>query len=584
MDVLQLDLRTIVFLLFAGNITSAVVLFAYKASELHGRAYKTFMHGKLLQGIAWLLLSFRGGIPDLLSVYLGNSLLIFGFCFEALAINAVPNYRENREKVLIGIAVTSVVGFDIFANTPGLRVSIASLITCIFFFIAGLKLLYRGKESALHATIGILYFGNGLIHFIRSATYFLAPESITLLSPGLVQTLSFLAAYILVFTSTIGFLLIIKKYDDEVLRTSEIKFSKVFHLSPSAVALTEFESGKVVEVNRVFEEITGFTSPELEGKSFVELGIWGSAEGRANVMKKVALNGSITNFEYPFYNKAGETVIGLFSAVIIEVNGKKLLVSVTNDITERYKDAERAAQNARDLQAANRTKDTLFSIISHDLRGPFHPILNLSEMLNANLTTLQPDEIKMFAASIYSNSQKVYDLLQNLLEWSRMQKGQMKFAPNDIHLLTVVEQVLSVLNQNALEKTIQFITSIEKDIYVYADEHMLRSILHNLVNNAIKFTGENGQVIINASVSEGQTIVSVTDTGVGISPEHIQKILSPDEFITTIGTFNEKGTGLGLMLCKDFITKHQGTFTINSEEGKGTQITVTFPNIPGSII
>jgi signal transduction histidine kinase len=229
------------------------------------------------------------------------------------------------------------------------------------------------------------------------------------------------------------------------------------------------------------------------------------------------------------------------------------------------------------LLVLNSTKDRFFSIIAHDLRNPFHTVSGFAEILINDYKKLSPEKIERFLSLIYTSSLSGHNLLENLLQWSRSQTGRISYSPAKLNLTAIAEETISLLEGNARSKNITLQSLIDQNITVLADENMLKTIFRNLVSNAIKFTPENGTVTIKAASSNLQVEVTVADTGVGIPKENLSLLFRIDATVTTKGTANEAGTGLGLILCKEFIEKHHGKIWVESEEGKGSQFKFTLP-------
>ncbi len=229
------------------------------------------------------------------------------------------------------------------------------------------------------------------------------------------------------------------------------------------------------------------------------------------------------------------------------------------------------------LQKLNDDKDKFFSIIAHDLKNPFTALLGYTEILNDDFEQLSIEKLRMFSSSLHKSARSVYALLENLLQWSRLQTGRIDFHPARFMLRNVINQAVDVFNINAAKKDVQLIVSADPLIAVNADENMTETILRNLLSNAIKFTKEKGQVRISA-MEEGSFVrVTVEDTGVGISESDIDKLFIIGKKVMPVGMEEEKGSGLGLILCKEFVEKNGGTITVESHEGKGTKFVFTLP-------
>ncbi len=240
---------------------------------------------------------------------------------------------------------------------------------------------------------------------------------------------------------------------------------------------------------------------------------------------------------------------------------------------------QQLAEQNRQLQELNATKDKFFSIVAHDLKNPFSTLVTLSGILKDGLGNYGVDQIEKYAQMIYQTSERGYNLLENLLEWSRSQTGSIRFHPESVKLKEIVTKSLNVLENHAKNKHISIHSEIPEDMLAFVDVKMLATIIRNLVSNAIKFTERGGNVNIGAKDTGEQIAITVSDTGVGITEEHMKKLFRIDTYLSTAGTTGEKGTGLGLTLCKEFIEKHGGKIWVKSEVGKGSHFTFTLPKV-----
>lgn len=234
------------------------------------------------------------------------------------------------------------------------------------------------------------------------------------------------------------------------------------------------------------------------------------------------------------------------------------------------------AQNKK-LKTLNATKDKFFSIIAHDLKSPYNAVLGFSDILLTQSENLDRQEIKSIADMIKRSADVAVNLLTNLMVWSQSQTNRIKFNPEVLDLTDIVSHVILLYNETALQKGISLSFDLPENSTVTGDREMLDTILRNLVSNAIKFTRPGGKIIVSAVKDEYETIVSVADNGIGISKENKKKLFRIDEGYTTAGTEKEKGTGLGLILCLEFVEKHGGRIWVESTPGKGTIFSFSIP-------
>ncbi len=230
-----------------------------------------------------------------------------------------------------------------------------------------------------------------------------------------------------------------------------------------------------------------------------------------------------------------------------------------------------------ELSEINISKDKFFSIIAHDLKNPFQTIIGFSEMLKEGIKSGDTASFEYYAMLINKSAVQTLRLLENLLEWANSQRGKMVFNPVPINLNELFNEEFLILNEIALGKNIQLKKSFSRDLTIKADYNMLKTILRNLISNAIKFTHKNGKVEIKALVEDGKAEISVSDTGIGMTKEIMAKLFRIDINLSTRGTENETGTGLGLFLCKEFVEKHGGKIWVESESGKGSIFKFSLP-------
>ncbi len=261
--------------------------------------------------------------------------------------------------------------------------------------------------------------------------------------------------------------------------------------------------------------------------------------------------------------------VGAVDYVTKPFNGSELSARVKTHLS-----LKRAQE---DLLEANATKDKFFSIIAHDLKNPFNALIGLSKLLLNNYDGFNDVKRKDFVQMIHRSSEQGFKLLENLLDWSRMQTGKMEWQPHEIDLNIYAFENISLLNAAAENKNIRLSSLIAKDTMVYADANMIRMVIRNLLSNAIKFTPEGGEVTISSRQTDGYEEVTVSDTGIGMSEEDIGKLFRIDVHHSSPGTADEQGTGLGLILCKEFVEKNGGKIWVKSEVGKWSEFKFSAP-------
>ncbi|HBL72438.1 MAG TPA: hypothetical protein DD409_05955 [Bacteroidales bacterium] len=255
-----------------------------------------------------------------------------------------------------------------------------------------------------------------------------------------------------------------------------------------------------------------------------------------------------------------------------EIKQKNAELQAINENLEKLVEERTAA-----LEQANATKDKFFSIIAHDMKDNFGGLLGYMEMLTTEYDRFGEEEKRAMVNTIDDLSQQLYKLLHNLLEWANIQTGTMAFNPSNFPLNAFILDEITLLNNYADAKGQTLMFKQSEEVMVFGDESMISSVLRNVVMNAVKFTAPKGAIEISVSKTGNQACVMVEDNGIGISPDNLKRLFKVNESVKTYGTNQESGTGLGLILCKEFIEKNGGTISITSEVGSGTTVTFTIP-------
>lgn len=331
------------------------------------------------------------------------------------------------------------------------------------------------------------------------------------------------------------------------------------------------------EVRRIHEVSDDFIPTVEEGIQFYTASY---VEKIKEVFTQCVKNGIPFDEELQIVSAKGRLVsVRSTGEAVRDRHGKIVMVQGSfQDISEQKKIEAQLKENEKRLTELNASKDKFFSIIAHDLRSPFNSILGLSELLAELIEEKDFEDAEKISHLILDSSRKAVNLLLNLLEWSRAQTGRLEFNPEFIHLNNLIQDVVDLIQITANNKNIKIETQLHKNALAFVDKAMISTIIRNLLSNAIKFSHVGGQIIVSLVHEPTHWIISVEDQGVGIDPQHIEKLFKIDESVSTKGTKDESGTGLGLILCKEFVSRHQGKINVESTVGAGSCFTIKIPS------
>ena len=364
--------------------------------------------------------------------------------------------------------------------------------------------------------------------------------------------------------------------DISQIKLSEEKFSKVFYLNPSACGLSDIDTGKYVEVNDAFYQILGFSKDEVIGNTATNMGIL-SRDVKEELLKRLSIDSKISNVETILRAKNGDLKHVLLSAENIYIQDQKLRYTVINDVTEQKKAVLALRESEANLRELIATKDKFFSIIAHDLKSPFTAIMGFSNLLSEQIREKDYNGIEEYSEIIQTSSRRAISLLLNLMEWARSQTGRMDYQPQETDLSLLFVEVAELASDSAKQKAISITIEAPEIATVTIDKAMISTVLRNLISNAVKFTNLGGRITISVEQVSNEFRINVRDNGIGMDKTTIDKLFRIDQNVSIKGTQNETGTGLGLILCHEFIKKHGGTIGVESEPGKGSNFHFTIP-------
>ena len=338
------------------------------------------------------------------------------------------------------------------------------------------------------------------------------------------------------------------------------------------------DQSELVLVNDAFCEIFKLSRDQIIGKTLAENVPPDEREVFLRIDKEVLSSGIENINEESLTIRGGQTlIVSTRKSRFINSSGEKFLVGVIRNISERKKGEIALKESEARYRKLNSTKDKLFSIIAHDLRGPFYNIIGVSQLLINEVKDTENEAAQKPIDMINSIAKNTLSLLDNLLNWARTQSGELSLVPEKIILPVLIHEIIELNKPLARAKGIALNYTLTDEVELFTDENILRTVIRNLISNAIKFTHSGGDVNVSANIKNHYAEVSVADNGIGIKEEILNKLFDISTNVTLPGTAKEKGSGLGLVLCKEFVKKLNGDIWAESEEGKGSTFIFTVP-------
>ncbi len=366
------------------------------------------------------------------------------------------------------------------------------------------------------------------------------------------------------------------------IQESEKKYRLLFNTMLDGYAQTD-NSGNIIITNKAFQELLGYSEEEL-----IKLTCWDITPSKwhqkeQDILDNQVLTTGFSNiYEKQYIRKDGVIFpVELRTYCIRNTNDSvEGYWAIVRDISERKRVLRKLKFRNKQLKISNSEKDKFFSILAHDLKNPFNGFLNMTKLIVEEFDDMELVEIYEFILSMKKGADNLYKLLENLLEWSNIKRGGMEYAPTIHPIRTLVSQNIELLLSSAQQKSIDIIADIPENLLLYVDIQMINSVMRNLISNAIKFTPKGGIIEVGSSVESQDSnscMIYIKDNGIGMSPLIQNNLFAINEKNTRLGTEGESSTGLGLLLCKEFINKHNGKIWVKSEVGVGSTFYITLP-------
>lgn len=581
----QIDFPTIFISYLITNIVSLaviVLLFLQVKKRFPGTTFILLCFAFNSAGI--FLIFLRGGIPDWISMTVGNTLIFSSGVLMLIGLQQFFGKRGPQIHNYILIIVYFIAHFYFAYFNPSLfaRVLLSSFALLFIFSQTAWFMLKQTPVNMrrMASGIGLIFLVYSLIYVWRIIHLLNGDHSITsYFNSNDSETWFIIINQITFLFLAYNLTLMFNKRLLIEISTQEELFKGLIKNSFDMIVLVD-SKGIQHYVSESCEKILGFKPDELINIPVIESMIHPEdQELTIKDFRDIVANKASGGAQYRHRHKNGNWVyLEAFGNNQLDNPAIKSVILNVRDITERKQTEQIIKNNEICLRELNDTKDRFFSIIGHDLKSPFNNVIGFSDLILDKIQIQDYEGIERYATIIQDSSELAMNLLENLLEWSQAQTGNIKFKPQSINIVTVINEVLELSNVTAHQKSITIIKKIPQNISVVADKNMINTVLRNLITNAIKFTNSGGELTISTEQKEKELIVSVADNGVGMMKEDVDKLFRMDYCHSTDGTGKEKGTGLGLLLCKEFIEMHKGKIWIESEIGKGSTFIFSIPN------
>ncbi len=376
---------------------------------------------------------------------------------------------------------------------------------------------------------------------------------------------------------------------EEKLQAAQDRYRSLFN-EIKDVVYESTPDGKLVDINASGIELFGYKSKDDALSVNVTKDLYVFPEDRDKFKQLIEKFGYVKNYEILIKTKDNEHLVVLETAYankdkngeVVSYRGilrditevKKTEQQLKNYVKELAKVNKQLLESEEELRNINHSKDRLFSIIGHDLRSPFTALIGFSDYLIEDIDELEKGEITLYARKINESAKNIFSLLENLLDWSRIETGRINPEYEEFSMNSIADNAIQLLKANAQNKNVEVINNIPNGVFVIADRNMISSAIRNILSNAIKFTLPGKKIVFESELNEKYAKISITDEGVGMSAEVLNNLFDFKSSHTTLGTRNEKGCGLGLIISKELVEKNGGKIFVESELNKGSKFSI----------
>jgi PAS domain S-box-containing protein len=582
----SLDMRTAIFSYVLITIISTFVitlLLKQYRSRYKGVHYMLICFA--LQTISLIMILLRGTIPGWISFDLSNTISVAGIIFFYVGLESYTGQKSSLIPNLILLTVFAAIHSWFTFGNPNLaaRNLNVAIVWLLIFLQCTWLLIYRIPQvkSRLTQPVNMVCLAYCIVCIVRIIKFFIfGHKSEDYFSSDWFDTGIILISQILLILLIFSLEHMFSSQLLEDIKTEEEKFSKAFHTSPYGVSITRLSDGKIVEINKGVNRITGYSDDEVYYKSTLDLNLWQHIDDRHQIIEEINRSGKVYEREVQFRKKSGEEITVLLSAEVITVNNERCLLSSFDDITERKKHVNELIKAKEKAEESDKLKTAFLHNISHEIRTPMNAIIGFSALLGE--PDLRHEDQVPFINNIQQSSNHLLSIITDIINISNIEADIVKINMTEINLNSKLKSLYEQFLPDAIEKNISLsyeTTLDDKKSVFLTDSSKLVEILSNLIGNALKFT-EHGHIRFGYDVEKNSVRFYVSDTGIGISANQHVKIFDRFYQVENNVSRQYEGTGLGLAICKSYVELLGGKIWLTSEK-KGSVFYFTIPfNLP----
>jgi PAS domain S-box len=575
---MELDIKTLSFALLLTFFiqTLAFLLMMITTKRYKGVSFWALGELFIALGFGSIFLRSIDSPNESFLVLVSNSFQFVGLLFVYIGTKLFYDHIEkNYWMPMVFVVFLFIIGYYTYIeNRVTIRIIVFSA-TMIPLLLLNARVMLRypkasfRKSSKLVATI---FIANALAFVLRILFYLVKPEDQThFFDTSFMQAGTLLLSICIGLLWTFGLILIVNQRLNGELAESVDLFTLIFNSMPDAITISDIKSFQLYKVNPSFSNLTRCDEKEVLSNPFFVKKLLTKKSDYKNLINKLQKTGHYTNQEITLKRKDGSDIVCLLSSAPIRIEDKDCLLTIGRDITELKQKEKELDNKTNELKIMVAEMDKFFSILAHDLRGPLATVVNLTELMMDTNNDLSKEELVKLAIALNKSANSTNELLENLLEWSGVHRGIKTFKPVNIYFSELMETALVSLTDIANTKNIVLQNEIPGNAPIHADVHMAQAIFRNLIINAIKFTNNGGSIRLSAEQRGNEPcIFSITDTGIGMDKETLDTLFHINFKNNRPGTNGEPSSGLGLLLCKEFIDRHQGQIWVKSEVSKGS--------------